>query len=60
MVTELKMADDKTEDLLKQEEQIKKGGAPKYHKKLQEEGKLFVRERLRLLLDPGFEIEDGL
>ena len=27
------------------------GGAPKYHQKLAEQGKLFVRERLRLLLD---------
>ncbi len=60
MVTELKPADDKTQKLLNKEQEIKKGGAPKYHKKAQEEGKLFVRERLRLLLDPGFEIEDGL
>ena len=60
MVTELKTADDKTQDLLNQEQQIKQGGAPKYHKKLAEEGKLFARERLRLLLDPGCEIEDGL
>ncbi len=60
MVTELKIADDKTEKLLQECEKIKKGGAPKYHKKLEEEKKLFVRDRLRLLLDPGFEIEDGL
>lgn len=38
---------------------IKKGGAPKYHQKLKEDKKLFVRDRLRLLLDPGFEIEDA-
>lgn len=60
MVTELKKADDKTENLLGKEQEIKKGGAPKYHKKLAEDKKLFARERLRLLLDPGFEIEDGL
>lgn len=36
------------------------GGAPKYHAKLAEEGKLFVRERLKLLLDDGSMIEDGL
>ena len=37
------------------------GGAPKYHQKLAEQGKLFVRERLRLLLDDGAEFaEDGL
>jgi acetyl-CoA carboxylase carboxyltransferase component len=38
---------------------IRKGGSPKYHQKLKEEGKLFARDRLRLLLDPGFEIEDA-
>ncbi|WP_187143790.1 acyl-CoA carboxylase subunit beta [Bacillus tuaregi] len=41
-------------------EEIKKGGAPKYHEKNQEQGKLFVRERLSLLFDPGFELEDAL
>ncbi|WP_018130354.1 acyl-CoA carboxylase subunit beta [Effusibacillus pohliae] len=41
-------------------EQIKKGGAPKYHEKNAEQGKLFVRDRLQLLFDPGFELEDGL
>lgn len=60
MVTELKMVDDKTEKLLKKESEIKKGGAEKYHKKNAEDGKLFARERLRLLLDAGIEIEDGL
>ncbi|WP_028612322.1 acyl-CoA carboxylase subunit beta [Paenibacillus harenae] len=41
-------------------ERIKQGGASGYHEKNAEQGKLFVRERLRLLLDPGFELEDGL
>jgi methylmalonyl-CoA decarboxylase subunit alpha len=41
-------------------EQIKKGGPPKYHEKNQEQGKLFVRDRLTLLFDSGFELEDGL
>jgi methylmalonyl-CoA decarboxylase subunit alpha len=38
-----------------------KGGPPKYHEKLAEQGKLFVRDRLSLLLDDaeGF-VEDGL
>jgi acetyl-CoA carboxylase carboxyltransferase component len=60
MVTELKPTDDKTPDLKKRIETIKKGGAPKYHQKLVEEKKLFVRDRLRLLLDAGFEIEDAM
>ena len=41
-------------------EQIKKGGAPKYHEKNREQGKLFVRDRLKLLFDHGFELEDAL
>jgi methylmalonyl-CoA decarboxylase subunit alpha len=37
------------------------GGAEKYHRKLAEQGKLFVRERLRLLLDDADSwTEDGL
>lgn len=60
MVTELKPTDDKSRQLIEKTESIRKGGAPKYHEKLKEEGKLFVRDRLRLLLDPGFELEDAL
>jgi methylmalonyl-CoA decarboxylase subunit alpha len=60
MVSELKPMDDKTRELVEKTETIKKGGAPKYHEKLKEEKKLFVRDRLRLLLDPGFELEDAL
>src|SRR5438132_346119 len=42
-------------------ERARAGGGAKYHQKLAEQGKLFVRERLRLLLDEadGF-VEDGL
>lgn len=40
--------------------QIKKGGPNKYHEKNKDKGKLFVRERLQLLLDEGLELEDGL
>ncbi len=40
--------------------QITKGGAEKYHQSNAEKGKLFVRERLNLLLDEGIEIEDGM
>ncbi|KAB2493972.1 acyl-CoA carboxylase subunit beta [Priestia endophytica] len=41
-------------------EQIKKGGPSKYHQKNIEQGKLFVRDRLKQLFDPGFELEDAL
>jgi len=40
--------------------EIKKGGEQKYHEKNKEQGKLFVRDRLKLLFDPDFEIEDAL
>ncbi len=38
---------------------IQSGGKQKYHDRNRERGKLFVRERLELLLDDGLEIEDG-
>ena len=38
---------------------IREGGAPKYHAKNAETGKLFARERITRLLDPGSFIEDG-
>ncbi len=38
---------------------IREGGAPKYHAKNAETGKLFARERISRLLDPGSFIEDG-
>ena len=38
---------------------IRQGGVPKYHAKNAESGKLFARERLARLLDPGSFIEDG-
>lgn len=60
MVADLKPTDDKTAKLGEKTAAIKKGGAAKYHEKLKEEKKLFVRDRLRLLLDPGFELEDAL
>lgn len=36
------------------------GGAERYHERLREQGKLFARERLRLLLDDDGFTEDGL
>ncbi|UHA73361.1 acyl-CoA carboxylase subunit beta [Paenibacillus sp. 481] len=47
----------------KQQERISrilKGGTQAYHQKNAEQGKRFVRDRLKLLFDPGFELEDGL
>ncbi len=41
-------------------QQIKKGGPSKYHEKNKEKGKLYVRERLQLLLDEDLALEDGL
>ncbi len=38
---------------------IRAGGEPRYHAKAAEEGKLFCRERLALLLDPDSFVEDG-
>src|SRR5256885_14183733 len=40
-------------------QRIEKGGAPKYHQKNAESGKLFARERVRLLLDEGSFLEDS-
>src|SRR5581483_7718879 len=39
---------------------IRKGGAERYHQKNLEQGKLFARQRLEKLLDPGTFVEDGL
>ncbi|ARD49206.1 acyl-CoA carboxylase subunit beta [Sporosarcina sp. P33] len=47
------------EKLQKISTRISGGGAEKYHEKLEEQGKLFVRERLRLLFDEGKYAEDG-
>lgn len=49
------------EDMLKEKiDQIKQGGEAKYHAKLKEQNKLFVRDRLKLLFDDDFLVEDGL
>jgi methylmalonyl-CoA decarboxylase subunit alpha len=49
----------KDEQLLERRDVVLKGGAAKYHAKAEAEGKLFARERLKLLFDAGLEIEDG-
>jgi acetyl-CoA carboxylase carboxyltransferase component len=52
----------KAEDLARLTAQVKRGGAEKYHQKNAQEGKLFARERLRLLFDDEGRdfVEDGL
>jgi methylmalonyl-CoA decarboxylase subunit alpha len=48
-------------DLIREEvEKIQTGGAEKYHAKNTEQGKLFARERIDLLLDDNSFIEDGV
>ncbi len=41
-------------------DRIQKGGSAKAHEKNTEAGKLFARERIRLLVDEGSFVEDGL
>lgn len=47
------------ETLFEKEKKIEAGGASKYHEKLKEQNKLFVRKRLELLFDNGEYEEDG-
>ena len=47
-------------EILKETERIKTGGDPKYHQRLREQKKLFARDRLNMLLDPGWQLEDGM
>jgi acetyl-CoA carboxylase carboxyltransferase component len=54
------MDTDNSSNIENARKQILKGGAAKYHEKLTEQKKLFVRRRFELLLDPGFQIEDAL
>ncbi|MCL6612036.1 MAG: acyl-CoA carboxylase subunit beta [Peptococcaceae bacterium] len=46
-------------EMKKKEEEILKGGHPKYHESNAKKGKMFARERVRLLLDPDTFVEDG-
>jgi methylmalonyl-CoA decarboxylase subunit alpha len=49
------------EDLAEATARARAGGAPKYHEKLAQQGKLFVRDRLDLLLDSAESfVEEGL
>lgn len=57
MSTEVNSQDQTFKDLT---ECIYKGGAPKYHQKNSEQGKLFVRDRLKLLFDADGQFEDAM
>ncbi len=48
------------DDLRRRLDTARAGGDPRYHAKLKEQNKLFVRERLDRILDPGWWFEDGL
>lgn len=49
------------ERLASEIERIKRGGPAKYHARNREQNRLFVRDRLKLLLDDGkIEFEDGM
>ncbi len=51
----------RAEDLARASDGALRGGAPKYHEKLAQQGKLFVRDRLDLLLDSAESfVEEGL
>lgn len=48
------------EELSEKVEQINKGGQPKYHESNTKKGKMFARDRVKMLLDPdSFYSEDG-
>ncbi|UQA59255.1 acyl-CoA carboxylase subunit beta [Polyangium aurulentum] len=52
----MSLDDRKLEDLLAR---VERGGAPKYHEKNLESGKLFARKRVELLFDEGSFVEDA-
>ena len=54
------MTDHDERELHKIVDEVRGGGAQKYHDAAAEKGKLFCRDRLELLLDPGSFVEDAL
>lgn len=55
------MGDNQDRDLLKNRKNtVRAGGSQKYHDRLKQQKKLFVRDRLSLLFDKGSYEEDGL
>ena len=51
---------DQDDDLRRRLETARAGGDKRYHAKLKEQNKMFVRERLDRIMDPGWSFEDGL
>src|SRR5690625_2773229 len=47
------------DELHNKQDKIKQGGQEKYHQANKEKGKLFVRDRLTLLFDEDFSVEDA-
>ena len=48
-----------SEELAKLRERVSAGGAERYHQANAARGKLFARERVARLVDPGSFVEDG-
>ncbi|MEH7382417.1 acyl-CoA carboxylase subunit beta [Bacillus sp. JJ1533] len=55
----LRTTKDLDQKLIEKRKDIEAGGHEKYHQKLKEQHKLFVRDRLALLFDNGIYQEDG-
>ncbi|MFS0823716.1 acyl-CoA carboxylase subunit beta [Bacillus sp. 1P02SD] len=55
----LRTTKDLDQKLVEKSKEIEAGGHQKYHQKLKEQNKLFVRDRLALLFDNGVYQEDG-
>jgi len=53
----MSLDDDKLKDL---SARVERGGAPKYHEKNLEQGKLFARKRIELLFDENSFVEDAV
>jgi methylmalonyl-CoA decarboxylase subunit alpha len=58
--SELAVDDEQSGELTRLAERARRGNLEKGAAKLAEQGKLFVRDRLDLLVDPGSFVEDGL
>lgn len=54
------MKENLDQELFRRIEKVCQGGEVKYHEKNKVQRKLFVRDRLRLLFDDEFSVEDGL